>query len=323
LNELSILTVSGTLLVVIVLAMVTNLRIIQADIAFKTGDLFARPETWPVSIAVYDRARDLAPSEDYYYLFLGRAYLEYAKTLSDVNERDSLIQQAAQDLKKAQEINPLNTDHTANLGRLYNLWAAATSDTAKRSERALIAEKYFTGAVMLSPHSARLYDEFALLYLNVLNEPEKGYQKIQQALEIDPYYDWSYALLGDYYARFVAGSPGISPQDRQAALEKAAEAYQKAVDMVGSGDLRYNYLLALAGTQAELVQIENAIESYLLALEISPDPTQNWRVEEVLARLFIQIGDFDNALLYAQRALAGAPEDQKARLQELVTQSGG
>ncbi len=60
----------------------TNLRIIQADISFKTAELFARPGSWPVAIEIYDHARNLAPNEDYYYLFLGRAYLEYAKTLT-------------------------------------------------------------------------------------------------------------------------------------------------------------------------------------------------------------------------------------------------
>lgn len=322
-SELSILSTTGILIVVIVLMTLTNLRIIQADIAFKTGDLFARPETWPVSIAVYDRARDLAPNEDYYYLFLGRAYLEYAKSINDITQRDALIQQAAQDLKKAQIINPLNTDHTANLGRLYNLWAAASTDAATRHELALEAEKYFAGAVILSPNNAKLWDEFAVLYLNVLNDPEKGFDKLNRALEIDPFYDWSYALLGDYYTRFVAVNPLLSDAQRADALQKATNAYLKAIDLVGTGELRYNYLLALGSVETQLLHFDQAIQYYLQALEISPDMTQNWRVEEEVARLYYESGDLVNALHYIQRAVAGAPEEQKERLQDLIVKYGG
>ena len=71
----------GCILLAIVLSSYSNLRIIQADIAFKTGDVFAKPGSWQISIAIYQRANQLAPNEDYYYLFLGRAYLEHAKTL--------------------------------------------------------------------------------------------------------------------------------------------------------------------------------------------------------------------------------------------------
>ena len=322
LSEVSVIAAVGLPVVVIVLAMLTNLRIIQADIAFKTADLFARPESWPVSIAIYNHARDLAPSEDYYYLFLGRAYLEYAKTLENPAQQDQVIQQAAQDLVKAQEINPLNTDHTANLARLYNLWAASSTDMAKRSERAAIAEKYFAGAITLSPNSARLLDEYALLYLNVLNQPQEALDKLTRALEIDPYYDWTYALLGDYYSRFVANDPQTSSSDRQAALEKAAESYQKALDLSQDNSLRFNYYLALAAAQTQLGQIEQALENYLQALQISPNPANNWRIQEVMARLYLQIGDRVNALQYAQAALAGAPDDQKQSIQALILELG-
>jgi hypothetical protein len=52
--------------------------------------------------------------------------LEYARTLENPEDRDRLISQAARDLRKAQAINPLNPDHTANLARLHSLWALST-----------------------------------------------------------------------------------------------------------------------------------------------------------------------------------------------------
>ncbi len=303
-----------------------NLRVIQADIAFKTGDLFARPESWPAAIAIYNHANDLAPNEDYYYLFLGRAYLEYAKTLSDPTERDRLIEQAARDLRKAQEINPLNTDHTANLARLHSLWATYTDDPELRDERARLSEGLFEKAVMLSPNSARLWDEWAVLYLNLLDQPENARQKLEQALLIDPFYDWTYALLGDYYSQFIAEQPSISAEEKTAALQKAAENYTQALEIgkdSAGASLLYNYAIALGGIYSRLGQMDQAVLSYERALAILPESSDRWRVQITLAQILANLGDLPRALEYAQAALVGAPEDQKPAISALISQWGG
>jgi tetratricopeptide (TPR) repeat protein len=314
----------GALIVVFILASYTNLRVIQADIAFKTGDLFAQPKSWPVAITIYNRANELAPSEDYYYLFLGRAYLEYARSLTDATQRDQLIMQAASDLRKAQEINPLNTDHTANLARLYSLWASATTDAALRAERAAQSEQYFSRALILSPNNAKLWDESALLYLNILQQPDEGYRRLQHALEIDPYYDWSYGLMGDYYVRFVINVADLQTDAKQQALEKAAENYELALKYSGSdtGSLLVNYYLALGGIYTQLSQFDKAISDYQRAMPLAA-ATDKWRIEEGLARLYAQTGDLQNALIHARNALASAPDDQKERIRVLITQLGG
>ncbi|MEZ4646280.1 MAG: hypothetical protein R3E31_26750 [Chloroflexota bacterium] len=67
----------------------TNVRVIQADVVFmgkpyddQAARLSRNQQTltegaaaWD-TIAIYEHALDLAPKEDFYYLFLGRAYLE-------------------------------------------------------------------------------------------------------------------------------------------------------------------------------------------------------------------------------------------------------
>ena len=116
----------GVILAPIVLVLVvgvgyfTNWRIIQADITFKLAEPFASSGQWPVANVLYQRAKEYAPDEDYYDLFLGRGYLEQAKTVSDEAEKQTIFEKAETDLKKAQKTNPLNPDHTANLGRLYS-----------------------------------------------------------------------------------------------------------------------------------------------------------------------------------------------------------
>ena len=304
----------------------TNLRVIQADIAFKTGDLFARPNSWPAAIAIYNHANDLAPNEDYYYLFLGRAYLEYAKTLQDTPERERLIEQADADLRKAQQINPLNTDHTANLARLYSLWSTFTQDQAVIQQRAGISNDYFTQAVMLSPNNARLWDEWAVLDLNVLNQPERAKEHLDRALVIDPYYDWTYALMGDYYNRNVSSQFKDQPEKQKEAQIQAGEYYSQALKLgegVESAQLMYNYAIALGGIQAQLSKIDLAIQAYEKAIQISPDAPERWRVEAAWRSCTPGLDNLPKALEYARSAQSLAPDDQKQALATLIQQLGG
>ena len=113
----------AALVVVWSLSYFFNLRVVHADMTFKMADPFTKNDQWPVATLLYQRALELAPNEDHYYLFLGRSYLEQAKDLESAEDQAKFIQKAEEDLKKAQRINPLNTDHTANLGRLYSWWA--------------------------------------------------------------------------------------------------------------------------------------------------------------------------------------------------------
>lgn len=310
----------GLLATALILASYSNLRIVQADVAFKAAELFAQPKSWPVAIAIYQRANSLAPNEDYYYLFLGRAYLEYAKSITEEGERDQLISQAAADLQKAQQLNPLNTDHTANLARLYNVWANSSSDPEMVQKRAQISEEYFHEALKLSPKNARLWNEWALLYLNVLDEPEKAFRSIQAALELDASYDWSYALLGDYYSRIAAGTLNDASAQKLA-LQNAAEAYRNALQKASGENLQmsFSYALALGSIELQLGNLESAKQSLLQAFSLA-QPDDQWRALEALAHLSIRMGDQSMAENYVNQALETAPEAAQERLRQLLAE---
>jgi tetratricopeptide (TPR) repeat protein len=311
--------------ITLILVVFSNLRIIQADMSFKTAEIFAQPSTWPVAIRIYERANDLAPNEDYYYLFLGRAYLEYARSLQNPSDRDQLMQQAASDLRKAQSINPLNPDHTANLARLNSLWAASTTDEEKRQRLAKISDEYFSRAVTLKPKDAKLWDEWALLYLNVLGQPDEALRRLKSALEIDPFYDWTYGLLGDYTQRYLAETAKPHSDNWNSEMKQAADYFTSAIKYsdANNNTFKYNYAISLAALQLQLGQIEDAIQTYELALNTLPENSDNWKIHETLARLYSQIGDETHAISNALTALENAPEDQKSRLQEFVSSLGG
>ncbi len=307
------------LLAVLLLSLATNVRVIQADIAFKMADPFTRSSQWPVAMLVYQHAIELAPNEDYYYLFLGRAYLEQAKSLKTVEERRALFLQAERDLKTAQNLNPLNTDHTANLGRLYSWWASATDDAAERQKYAELSDAYYEKALSLSPHNVVLWGEWAMLDLNLLRDEQAAVQKLRHALELDDTYDRTYALLGDY---FINQARRAQDDDaRQETLQKAAEYYRGALERVRRSDKQTVYLYgsALGNVYIELQQYSQAIEVFEDILPSIPKSTR-WRLEETLARLYAQQQDKTRSLEYASQALADAPESEKERLQTLLAQ---
>ncbi|MEW6716695.1 MAG: O-antigen ligase family protein [Chloroflexota bacterium] len=296
-----------------------NLRPVQANMAFKFAELFSHRQQWPVALSLYEHAIELDPDEDFYYLFKGRAYIDQAQTTYGTPEYDSWMEEAEDALLRAQQLNPLNPDHTANLARLHSLWASSTQGNDElRQVRGETSSEYYAWAVTLSPNNAGLWDEWGSLYLHTLNQPEVAVEYLLQASVIDPEYDRTYALLGDYYLRL---SDTDDPQLRQEYLHQAIAHYQKALALTseGAGKEKYSYTINLGASYAELGDIGRAISTYIDALQYALE-TEVWRVEEVIARLYLHLGDKTNALLHAQYAWFVAPEEQKPRLQIFVNQ---
>jgi hypothetical protein len=240
-NILGPVTAVVGFILLIWLSITTNLRIIHADIAFKMAEPFANNRQWSVANTIYRRAIKLSPDEDYYYLFLGRGSLEEAKTLTDPAEKQASFETAEADLIKAQSINPLNPDHTANLARLHSWWALQTPDGAEREKRGQVSDEYYSRVLILSPNNARLWDEWAILHLNVLNNSEKAFEILQHSLDLDPKYDWTHALLGDYYSKSAQNVE--NKVERTALYNKAVEHYQEAITY---SPKTTNYYFALA-----------------------------------------------------------------------------
>ncbi len=169
---------------VIFLVITVNINLVKADIVYKQGQQFDQQGNWLSSIELYRRALATRQTEDQYMLFLGRALLEQAKqaqdtgtyqlptqpTLNDVlalnpdevaqMSQGELLRAAETVLLDAQHVNPLNTDHTANLARLYRTWAdLASGDPTARQELLQKSIAMYDKAVMLSPNAAHLWNE--------------------------------------------------------------------------------------------------------------------------------------------------------------------
>ena len=188
-----------------------NSATVRADSEYKVGLQYDQARLWPESITLYRRAISLQPGQDYYYLFLGRSWLEFAKQVDQERAGTQIVERAGQSnpgwpdngnwrvlynvaldvpceaasreydsdaqreaerlcrlrqgeavLKRAHNLNPLNADHYANLGRLYLYWADATG--GKDPSKTKLAVESFEAATERTPGNAQLWDELAVAY---------------------------------------------------------------------------------------------------------------------------------------------------------------
>jgi Flp pilus assembly protein TadD len=284
-----------------------------------------------VATFLYQQANKLAPGEDHYYLFLGRSYLEQAKITQATADQDKLVLQAESDLKVAQSINPLNTDHTANLARLFTWWAGKATSTDLRSQRAQKASDYYSTAVELSPNNSTLWDEWAILYMQLLGQPDLALQRLQHALGLDAKYNLTQGLLGDYYVKVANYSADTTTKLQ--ALQTASEYYQTAADVTKYTDTNSeaSYLVSLSNVYVQMAglipdiakngQLQGVINVLEKSIQAGLSSNDLWKVQEALAKLYLQIGDKANAQYYASQALIGAPATATNRIQDLITQT--
>ncbi len=319
------------LILVFIFSNASNLKVIQADITFKMAEPFANGGQWQVATYLYKQALKLAPKEDHYYLFLGRSYLEQAKVTEKVADQDTLVQNAEDDLKVAQSINPLNTDHTANLARLYTWWAGKATTATIKNERANQASTFYSTAVRLSPNNSTLWDEWAVLYMQLLDQPDQALQRLDHAMSLDTKYNYTQGLFGQYYQGLANGTK--DPTAEKQYLQTAADYYRHAADVSKYNDTnsKASYLVALSNVYIQIAnldpnnidssQYQNAIDVLLEATNSRISNSDLWKVQEALGKLYLKVGDKANAQYYATQALANAPSSAQDRIQQLITQT--
>lgn len=289
-----------SLVIVPVLIYATNLSIIKADIVYKQGFSLDNMGRWGESVRFHSQAVKLAPSEDYFYLFLGRALLEQAKTIQDPVQREAKLKEAEEVLIQARNLNPYNQDHTANLARLYRNWADLSADPQRRQEFLQKSLDYYNQVTRLSPNTAHLHNEKALVYM-LLGQMDKALETVQHSLALDSLYDQTWLLLGDCYR--MMGQ-----------WEKAAEAYEKALEISPNLPQAYS---ALGFVYAQMGQLEKAVEVNKRVLELAPN---DYITHRNLALLYYQMGLIEQAIDEAKEALRLAPPADRPVLESFINQ---
>ncbi len=292
---------AGIVLPILALFVIFNINIslVRADIIYKQAQAYDSADRYDEAIFLYQLALEDQPYEDYYYLFLGRAQLERARQ-STGSEREQYLRQAERSLLRAQQLNPMNTDHSANLGRLYQAWA----QLAGADQRAELAQKsldYYSVATRLSPNAAHLHNEYASAY-QMAGDPSRALDQFLISLRIDPRYLETYRRLGDFYR--------TTNQEDQ-----AIRTYEQGLQ-VEPRDAALRSLLGFL--YAERGETDKAIEQNLALLDLRPADVgalQN------LAVLYTRTGDNPSALRYAQAALEVVQDaEDRAALEALIQQ---
>jgi tetratricopeptide (TPR) repeat protein len=286
-----------------------NLHPIQADIVFKEGSAWERQDQWAVAVRHHQRATELAPREGQYYLYLGRALLEYATSLEGAVQQDLPLWEQDQQLRSteyvlltAQAIDPLNTDHSANLARMYRRWSELSAGQEFQRTLMELSSRYYESATGLSPNNALLWNEWAMLYHYGLRD-ESGFERtISYSLELDPGFEQTWLLLGDV-------------RREEGDLEGAAAAYERALDIKARQPQVWS---VLGQVYLQLEQYDEAIAALSQALEQAPSSGQVWDVHRLLSVAYFWAGLPDQALAEAQLALELAPEEQRALVEQLI-----
>jgi len=308
--------VAGVALAVFLIDTV-NVNLVKADIVYKQGQQFDSQGNWLSSVELYKRALATRQTEDHYMLFLGRALLEQAKqapvqgttslaatlTLGDVLTlspdtvatlgRDDLLRAAETVLIEAQRVNPLNTDHTANLARLYRTWAdLAADDVTVRTERLSESVDMYDTALTLSPNAAHLWNERGNA-LAATGDTEQALASYEQSLAIDQLFDQTYLLLADFL-------------ERTGQIDKLIDILNKGIETLTANNnpQATGQLLSYLGViEARRGNLEAAAEANERLLEILPGNVAALRNLAIIAR---DQGDVDKALELTRQGLAAA-----------------
>ncbi len=319
----------GVVATVVIFAAISNVNIalVRADIIYKQGQQFDAQGNWVSSVELYRRALNARRTEDHYMLFLGRALLEQAKasgeegtvtlpesaTLGDVlaltpeavsqMSRQELLRAAEVVLQQAQRVNPLNTDHTANLARLYRSWADLSTDPERRQAMLDRSIEYYNTAVTLSPNAAHLWNEKGNAHL-ARGEDDLAEEAYLHSMEIDNRYLQTYLLLADFYERREQFDKSI------AILEQGIEKQPNALQL-------YSYL---GVAQARVGNMDAAIAANEQILNLQPG---NVGAMQNIAVIYRDQGKTQEAIEWTERAIAitaDANVEERKTLHQLAAQ---
>ena len=310
-----------SIILVVFLVRQTNLRPVQADMVFKRGRPFdvaatqdQSPQLWDVAIAIYEEALNMAPFEDYYHLFLGRALLERATVAETKEEQLTFLQEAEQRLLEARDINPLNTDHTANLARLYARWAVASDDSDQKADLLARAESYYRAALEISPSNSVVHNEYARLVFDLGRDCDSAIDIFRESIARDPFYADTFFSFSDVLTTCAAA---------QSDETEAQELYQYAIESLDAGlsiepDQARGWLLAGQINQ-RLSRYEEALAAFEQARMLNEaSGTATWNLDYLEADVYREMGDIAKARALAEQALQTAPADIAQQIEEFL-----
>jgi tetratricopeptide (TPR) repeat protein len=311
-----------------------NLRFVRADIFLKAAAAFEQRQQWDGSIRFYERAIALAPNEDFYCLSYGRALFGKAASLPPGKQKDALYAKIYEIMNRAHLINPLNTDHLANLGLLYIRWAESDSSAEGRAEKLKKAHMYYELAAKGSPRKTVIMNNWSKVYAAEGNY-EGAIAKLKHSLTLDDKIGATYFTLADIYMAMgrmddavlsyrkgTEVEPGNAEAVaalahlyyRQGKIKEATETSLKALS-IDPKLMKAHSLLGLIYYKSG--RLPQAISENLEIVKVSPGDIQSHRN---LAVIYEQSGQMGNAIKHMEKVIALSPESERVRLAPALEQ---
>lgn len=139
-----------------------NLVPIRADIVATQGVAYSGASV-ALSLDLLDRAIDLQPDEPIYRLLEALVAQDAARRAGSPDVADPLFSRAEAGIARAIELDPLESDHRAAMGRHLVIRASSTQEPLEQASLLDRAETWYAEAVALRPNSPALLREYAVV----------------------------------------------------------------------------------------------------------------------------------------------------------------
>lgn len=347
-NPLSLLVYGIIFAVGLAAAWFTNVDNVYADMRFQQGQIYAEGTGADLrqqlaGAEYYADSIRMEPNQDFYYLSLGRNLMGIADirrqmqpddlgepkpdaSLRDLLQEDSLtsllstqtplviMSYAETVLNRAYELNPLNKDHSANLGRLHSFWYARMQQDPAQLQQAI--DWYAKGSV-IAPQDVVIMNEYAGAIATLGNYAKnQGDDATAQAK-----YEEAGQLLArskELDARFA--DTDVRTADLLRIQGRSAEAVDRYIAVLeqNSHALDAQYPLIASGLRDQPEQLARLIAAYEAALAKTPDDSG---LQDIIGRLAVESGNLDRAVGAFEQVVAADPQSIDARRNLLVVLS--
>lgn len=189
---------------------------VHTDVLLDLAKKCTARQDWPCTIELARRALLADPQTDQYAMSFASGLTEYAKQadnegesnlqLDDLNDVLSMdpttVRSASQTelllaadilLRHAQEVNPFQPEHFANVGRLYRYWSTQLRSLRDRQRMQEAAVGQYEVAIKLKPASAEYWREYGQL-LAAMGRRDEAIDALRASVDRNPTED-AYVML--------------------------------------------------------------------------------------------------------------------------------
>jgi O-antigen ligase/tetratricopeptide (TPR) repeat protein len=285
-----------------------NIRLVVADWHFRETQLIVNRQDWSKVIRGYELALKYNPEEPYYRRELASDLLNYVAKAQNKKDKIKILDFAYDSIN---EIPFAGKDFTtlARRARVLTFYGLYVDEKHFQG-----AEENYKGLSELSPQMARVYIDWAEMYL-MKKDFSKARNLYYQAISLYP--DINHPYMNQEHRYFVAKEMAVAYKGLgQAQLNlghygQAIEAFSKVIKLKPRDVVIHKFI---ADTYYLRGDLDKALEENLRGLMLNPKDSQ-WHFGAAI--LYKEKGDLEQAKKYAQQALELAPDNKD--IQDFLT----